>query len=213
MPLPAELELKALKRRVDRQNSQDDDLLLECLEEAFEQAQAPAPLGCGRLLIPNPALAGDEDTADPVEQTVTTRGRRIVLPDARSIAEVLVDGEATTEYETITHADPSKLNLVVGLAIHEPYWRSYCGHGFRGARRRHTITVKGRFGFPKLPVSLRGAIYTLAARKYMERQAQYADQVPVGEGAAVQTYYRQLPPAVKLAFESFALPGAVAPLA
>jgi hypothetical protein len=212
--VPASLSLAALKRRVDKQLSTDDDLLEEYLEEAFEQAQAPAPLGCGRLLTPDPPLVeGDPptDTAAAVEKQFSVRGRRVLIPDAREITEVLVDDEAITEYRTT-----EQNGLVVLLNLpHDPRscgyegydeYSSGDGYGCWCRRRRRTVKVTGRFGFLDIPATLKDAIYILAARAFYERDAQYADQVPVADGAPIQAYFRQLPPRAKLVFATYAVP-------
>src|SRR6516164_3511859 len=90
--LPDWLTVEALKRRIDKQLSGDDPLLEEYLQGALAQSQAPYPLGCGRLLMPNPPLDTDgNDTGDPVTLGITASGRRIVLPDAREITEVVAN--------------------------------------------------------------------------------------------------------------------------
>ena len=190
------LTVEALKRRVDVELSTDEDLLEAYLEAAFLQAQAPPPLGTGRLLTPDPASAGDE----PVTRRIVTSGsRRIVIPDAREITEVRADG---TVISTGGYATTSRQGHVVGLAFPNSYSPVY-----------EVVEVTGRFGFQSIPANLAEAIYTLAARMYYERDAQYADQVAVAEGTAVQSYYRQLPPRVKLVFASYAVPTGLAGLA
>lgn len=212
--MPASLSLAALKRRVDKQLSTDDDLLEEYLEGAFEQAQAPAPLGCGRLLTPDPPLVDGEppsDSAPAVQKQFSVRGRRVLVPDAREITEVLVDDEPITEYRT------SEQNGLVVL-LNLPHDHRFCayegydeyssgdGYGCWCRRRRRTVKVTGRFGFLEIPQTLKDAIYILAGRAFYERNAQYADQVPVADGTPVQAYFRQLPPRTKLAFGTYAVP-------
>lgn len=213
MGLPAWLTVEALKLRIDKQLSTDDVLLAEYLEGAFAQAQAPPPYGCGRVLIPDPApvIAEGEDTSDPVTRTIEVRGRRVLLPDAREVTEVTVDGTAVELGGTAGYHLVARDGLFVRLDLHREYWERSWG-GYRHPHQR-SIEITGRFGFVKPPVNLIGAIYTLAARRYYEREAQYADAVVVGEGAAAQSYYKQLPPEVRVAFETFALPAGIAGLA
>jgi hypothetical protein len=211
--VPAGLDLAAFKRRVDSTKESQNPLLEELLEEAFEQAQAPFPYGCGRLLAPNPGLVetdpGDPeadppvpatyaDTADPVAVTVEPRDprkRRVLIPDARLITQVSADGATVastgdSRYTTFAHrGHVVQLTLPVSC---------------------ESVTVTGRFGFVALPVSLRGAIYTLAARMWHERDQQFADQVPAGDGAPAQAFYRQLPVRVKLVFAGFRVPAGIA---
>ncbi len=180
------LTLDGLKARMDRGFDGDDEVLQAYLDEALEQAQAPPPHGCGRLLIPDPE---DEDD-DPVQRRIRAHGGRFVrIPDAREITEVLVDDDVVTDYET-----KSRNGVIVGLELPDE-----CD----------AVKVTGRFGLWPIPASLGGAIYILAARSYYEQAAQFADQVEVLEGTAVHSYYRQLPPRTKLAFASFTVPSDV----
>lgn len=185
------LTLEELKRHMDRELDKDDDLLLLDLQAAFEQAQAPAPFGCGRRLVPDPWSSVDP----PVAHVATARRRRILVPDAREIIEIVADGQEVTDYDVLRHQ-----GHIVRITLPEQ-------------PNDAEVTVRGRFGFVSLPDVLRGAIYTLAARYAYERDAGYADQVVVGEGAAAQTYYRQLPTRAKLAFSTFTVPSGIAGLA
>jgi hypothetical protein len=196
--LPFSLSLEELKRRVDHKMDLDEDLLADDLAAAVLAAQAPPPLGTGRLLIPDPT----RDSDPVVERALMSTRRRVRVPDARTITAVTVDGVAPTSYTTVLHR-----GLIVQLQPSDDgSWVPQSGTQTYSSR---TVVVTGRFGFAQIPVDLAGAIYQLAARWHYERQAQYADQVEVMEGAAVQAYYRQLPPRVKLVFASYAVPTAV----
>jgi hypothetical protein len=213
--LPATLTVPALKRRIGKELSADDALLSELLEEALIQAQAPAPLGSGRLLVPDPPLDDEgNDTGDPVERTFAVKGRQIVIPDARSIESVVVD--PTTSPTTLTEGDGYSVMRCNGVIVRLTLGREHrylwdddgpCSlHRFNSAQRQHYVTVTGRFGITPLPGDLRKGILHLAARAYHEMNAQYADQVAVADGMGVQSYFRQLPPPVKLAFANYELP-------
>lgn len=208
--VPPSLSLEALKKRLDITRGEHDEVLGGFLEAAFEQAQAPWPDGCGRLLLPDPALVvvpGDPqadpvvpdtytDTADPVTRSFPSGGRRrVLIPDARSIepAGVVVDGAPV---------DPSSSST----AGYELLWnRGHVVALMLPSGTYSEVFVTGRFGFATLPPSLREAIYTLASRMWHERAALQSDTVAVVEGAGVQ-YLRQLPPRVKLAFSSWRVP-------
>lgn len=205
---PPSLTLQGLKDRLDHKLAGNDELLGEYLEAAFEQAQAPWPDGCGRLLRPDPAIVVGgtpeaptyADTDDPVERTFPLRGRRkVVLPDLRELTgDVLVDGTVVPAdsleaqgYELTRHQ-----GQVVLIAVPT---------GSYGE-----ITIMGRWGFgPLLPADLREAIYTLAQRYWHERAAMQSDSVQLEPGAPAQAYYRQLPPRVRLTFSKYKLPGAI----
>jgi hypothetical protein len=196
--LPHSLSLEELKRRVDHKMDVDEDLLADDLAAAVMAAQAAPPNGTGRLLIADPL----RDTDAAVTRTVTSTRRRVRVPDARTITAITVDGSATVAYTTVTHR-----GLIVQLTFADDgRWIAVPGVSVPSDR---VVEVTGRFGFSQIPMDLAGAIYQLAARWHYERQAQYADQVEVMEGAAVQAYFRQLPPRVKLVFASYAVPAAV----
>jgi hypothetical protein len=200
--IPSSLTLEGLKLRVDHTMDTDDDMLLDDLTAAFLQAQAPPPYGTGRLLASDPA--SDDDP--PAARGSTSTSRRVRVPDARSITSVTLDGTAVADYQPV-----SRNGVVVQLALGDDgNWTRSLGYteSWPPVTAR-TVVVTGRFGFAQIPVDLAGAIYQLAARWHYERQAQYADQVEVLEGTAVQSYYRQLPPRVKLVFASYAVPPAV----
>jgi len=214
--LPASLTVDGLKVRIDKKLSNDDGLLAEFLEAALTAAQRPSPLGCGRLLSPDPGPELDEegnDTSSPVARTIRIRGRHVMVPDAREITGVTVDG--VTVAEDAGYVPMERDGHIVRLTLDreclpgtgywdEGWWR---GGGVPDRRpRRHTVVVTGRFGFADLPQDLVEGIYTLAARGWYEREAQYADQVAIAEGTPIQTYFRQLPPRTRLAFEALTLP-------
>lgn len=185
MPLNPSLTLAGLKRRVDRVGASDDDLLADYLAAAFETAQKRPPFGTGRLLLPEPAL----DANPPVTKRIVNDYSRFVrVPDAREITQVLGDDVEipTDQYEVLERNDH-----IVRLELR---------------RRCRIVKVTGRFGFATLSADLTDAIYILAARAYYEANAQYADQVAYAEGAAVQAYFRQLPPRTKLIFNAYTVP-------
>lgn len=199
--IPRSLSLEALKRRVDHKMDVDEDLLADDLVSAFLQAQRPWPYGTGRLLAPDPAL--DDDPA--VTRTVLTTRRRVRVPDARVLDTVTLGGSEVTGYGT-----RSRDGVVVQIALADDgAWTARGGALLGYDPTERTVVMTGRFGFARIPEDLAGAIYQLAARWHYERQAQYADQVEVLEGAAVQAYFRQLPPRVKLVFQSYALPAGI----
>lgn len=200
--LPSWLTLDELKKRIDRENV-DDELLADLLEAAFAQAQEPAPRGCGRLLVADPPLAGAEDTADPVERELVVAGRMAFVPDAREIVEVHGYGDALIEAGTAygNYRTIEKDGVIVALRLATDRVRSWRSDPAWPT----TITVTGRFGIVDPPQNLVEGIYALAGRMYFERDAQYADQVRVAEGATGEAYFRQLSVRTKLAFESMAV--------
>lgn len=198
--IPRSLSLEELKLRLDHQMDLKDDVLMDDLVAAFMQAQAPPPFGTGRLLAPDPG----RDVDDPVSRTVVVSRRRVQVPDARVIESVTVDGVTQTfgSWENL-----SKDGYVVQITLPSSDG-GWLRPGLELPLNRRTVVVTGRFGFSMIPDDLAGAIYVLAARWHYERQAQYADNVEILEGTAVQAYFRQLPPRVKLVFAKYAV-GAV----
>jgi hypothetical protein len=223
--LHPDLSVDELKDRVDKQLDGDDPLLTDYLAAAWLQAQAPAPYGCGRNLTPDPELAPGAsendppiDTLEPVERVLRpggARGRHVLVPDAREIVSVTADGTAlTVDADTDGYEVLKRDGHVVRITL--TAGRRWCDGRWtwdQVAQPTRAVTVVGRFGFAVLPDHLKEAIYQLASRMYLERDAQQADQVVLAEGMGVQSYYRQLPPRTKLAFASLALPTGLAGLA
>jgi hypothetical protein len=206
--LPSSLTVAGLRQRLDKKSTAEDLYLQELLEAAFAQMQGPPPYGCGRLLTA---------TASGTVKTFRLRWRRVLVPDATEIAGVMVGSESISEYHT-QEADGYVIAIELPDSVVKAGWTPLWGWdafplppGYVQGDR--VVSVTARFGFTSIPPNLNEAIYLLAARMYYERQAEYADQVAVGEGATAQIYYRQLPPRVKLAIESFSIPSGYGGLA
>jgi len=211
--LPSSLTVAGLKQRIDKKSTAEDELLRELLEAAFAQAQGPPPYGCGRLL----------SQTSQVTKTFRLRWRRIVLPDASEITSVALEGVTVAggEYHVV-EADGYVVGMELSDALVKQGWSTTWGWGEGGSpgalpsgyrQGDRFVAVTAKFGFASIPPNLNEAIYLLAARMYYEKEAQFADQVAVGEGATAQIYYRQLPPRARLAFESFSLPHGIGGLA
>ena len=186
------LTLEGLKARLGKELNADDDELQGYLDAALEQAQAPAPYGCGRTLVPNPSSDADAE----VQLTFQMSGHRLRVPDARVLSEVLVD-DVDAGYRALSHQGHI---VAITVARADPVYEVPV------LPAQRTVKLTGRFGFAVLPPDLVEAIYMLAARYHYEKAAQYADQVAILEGTAVQSYFRQLPPRVKLAFGKYTVP-------
>jgi hypothetical protein len=191
-PIGEQLNLAGLKARLGLELNASDDELQNYLDAAFAQAQAPPPHGCGRTLTPDPA----SDTAGEVVRTFAMTGHRLRVPDARVLSEVLVD-DVDAGYRALWHKEH-----IVAITVA----RAAPVYAVPELPAQRTVTLTGRFGFAVIPQDLVEAIYLLAARYHYEKAAQYADQVEILEGTAVQSYYRQLPPRAKLAFATYAVP-------
>lgn len=200
---PVELTLAGFKRRLDRELTVDDDKLTDYLTAALMQAQAPWPLGCGRLLIPDPLSSEDP----PVTRVVIVRRGRALVPDASSITSVVIGGTAITA--GAGYRSWRKDGYIVqlrGLDFPDPYQPV-------APADEAQCAITGHFGFQSLPANLTDAIYVLAGRYLYEEAVLYADQIEVLEGTAVQSYYRQLPVRTRMVFQSYAVPTGVVSLA
>lgn len=201
--VPRDITLEAFKRRLDIEGTVDDDKLVDYLAAAVAQAQASWPLGCGRLLIPDPPLIDD----DPVPKIVTARMGRALVPDASTITSVTVDGTLVvpgTGYRAWVRN--GYIVQLRGLGFPSPYVPV-------ASADEQQCVITGHFGFQSIPANLADAIYVLAGRYVYEEAVLYADRIEVLEGTAVQSYYRQLPPRCKLVFQTYAVPAGAGGLA
>lgn len=198
-PLSPGLTLTGLKDILGKELNADDDELQRYLEAAFKQAQANPPYGCGRLLTPDPASELDAE----VQRTFKLTGRRVRIPDARVISQVLLD-DVASDFTTIDQDDH-----IVAITLPRDPVPSYYPPVWSPApalTRQPVVKVTGRFGFTMIPPDLVEGIYELAARYHYEKAAQYADQVEILEGGAIQNYYRQLPDRTWRAFKTYSVP-------
>lgn len=134
-------------------------------------------------------------TLGQVEQMAVTDwvdGSVVKVPDVRVLTSVeVLDGP---------HAG------VVDLEMVEPLWsfpHPWLRLPIRLARAR--VRVTGEFGMHPMPVDLLDSIYAMAARKWREKDANYADTVVHPDGSQ-DAYYRQLPASVKAAWDAWKLP-------
>jgi hypothetical protein len=160
------------------------------LETVLEGAEAFAEAYAGRRFSPDPALVSGADSAPAVAKTFTmpwtTESLRI--PDLRVATLVTSDGGALTEgygYEIdSTDAEPAtRMRLIAS---------SYSAFQIKSFR---TVVITGRWGFNPTPSDVKDAVLTLAARRWRERDAAYADRITFAEGGSLD-YLRQLPASV-----------------
>jgi hypothetical protein len=153
-------------------------------------AQATAERFCRRRFGPDPELTDSgADTNDPVTKTV----RVGVYDDAVKIPDLRIS--------------PSPVVTLDGFAldVNDDYWlepfsddtpATFLRLAAAPASTGGTVAITGRFGWNPLPPDLDDAVYTLAARKYRERQSNHADSVQLPEGLTL-AYFRQLPASVQ----------------
>lgn len=126
-------------------------------------------------------------SADPV--VVWSDDRIVGVPDLRVLTSIDVDGAAV---------DVDQVELL--WSNPHPYLRlPECPAG------RVRVEVAGEFGYSPVPADLADSVYVYAARSYRERDAMYADVVDPGDGSAV-TFFRQMPPKVRMVWESYKVP-------
>lgn len=156
----------------------------EMLERSYRSALGACKrFTRGRQLVP---LAADH----VVRRSV--RGSVMRVPDAREISAVTIGGVSI---------DPATVELVPWPDEDSPAPWIRLPVTPAGA----VVTVAGRFGFLHLPADLEDSIYVFAARRYRERDAQYADAVDIGDGQSA-AYFRSMPANVRQTWEHYRLP-------
>jgi hypothetical protein len=181
---PDQVTLEGLKARIDfADDINTDDALLTGVLDA---AKAGIVVCTKRNFTTTPA-----PDADPVQKTFLPETRRVRIPDAREVTEVLVNGAvvAPDDYQLLYTRDdlPAvKVKLPISLGVADGT----------------VVEVTGRWGIDVLPDDVVDAIYVHAARHYYEWSAKLADRVTPGEGATAEHYYRSLPTSVTSVYDS-----------
>lgn len=179
---PAGITVERARRYVGESLRTDDWNLLD--EDALPAAVDFVRGETGRQLDMLPVSISDPQ----ITVTKHLRGRRstvVYLPDLWEVGEIAHNGIVldATDYELDTQRYPGYFTQ---LKLARP--------------SSGTVEVTGRFGFNPVPPGLRDAIYALAARRFQERAASYADSAPVMDGTMIH-YYRQMPPSIKAEVE------------
>lgn len=68
--------------------------------------------------------------------------------------------------------------------------------------KANDLEIWGRWGFNPTPPSVLDAVYSIAARRYRERDASWSDTVVTPEGGAL-SYFRQMPASVQAELDRF----------
>lgn len=184
LALPDGITLEGFRKRVgvERVDQAAD------LEDYLRGAVSMAGAVTRRELVALQA-AGDP----PAVLQIRARGSDLVrVPDVRELVAVTADGQPV-DVELVELLPTPPTISAPAPRIRLPY----------GADR---VTVTGRFGFGPLPALLVDAIYAHAGRNYREKEALYADSIAIGAGeggGALYSYFRQLPPRVKAAYDLF----------
>jgi hypothetical protein len=187
--------LVELKRYLTYQGSANDDLLNAMLDAASETCERL----CERQFEPDPSLVAGEDTATPVVRRFSTRGgRRVAISDLRSATQVTLAGTVLAAYTAASGTG----YLLVGETPHTVIYLYGAGHS---QVTLDDLEITGRFGWNPIPADIRDAVLTLAARRFRERDASFADSVQDTELGTL-SFSRQLPPAVASVFDSYRPP-------
>lgn len=170
------------------------------LKIMLESAESFVERFCGRRFSPDPALVGGEDIAPSVERTVmvTPRDRLVRIPDVREIVSITLGGLSLDpgdyllgNYSAASPATQIELLQTASSTL---------------VPSETELTILGRFGFNPTPADILDAVLTIAARRYRERDAAFADAVQLGETGAVNSYFRSLPSNIQHILRSYKLP-------
>lgn len=163
------------------------------LETVLDGAEAFAEAYTGRHFAADPVLIDGADTGTPVAKTFTMpwNSTSLRIPDLRVATSVTSDGTTLTEgygYEIdSTDAEPATRLRILN-------WTPYSTSPFQ-IKSFRTVVITGRWGFSPTPPDVKDAVLTLAARRWRERDAAYADRITFAEGGSLD-YLRQLPASV-----------------
>lgn len=196
--------LAELKSYLDTTRNTDDVLLQGILDGVSGRVERYT----GRLLHPDPPLAGGGlDTAPAVTKTVTLPRRllraspdfsplrpvtrTVDIPEARQLATVTGAAATVSGFQALGAAPWERIQ-VFGLTVP---WQD-------PVTALPAITLTGRFGWWPAPDDLKDAVLVMAARRWKERDAAYGDTLQLAEGITV-SYFRQFPATVQATIESY----------
>lgn len=166
----------------------------------LESAEVFVERFCGRRFSPDPELVEGNDTAPSVEKTVkvTPRDRLVRIPDVREVSSITLGGLALDpsdyllgNYSATSPATQIELLQTASSTL---------------IPSETELTILGRFGFNPTPADILDAVLTIAARRYRERDAAYADAVQLGETGAINSYFRSLPSNIQHILRSYKQP-------
>lgn len=169
-----------------------DDELLELLLKA--QTGLFQKLTNGRQFVRSEA---------PEAKTFSTQGADVIqVPDLASVDDVTLDGASLGPWSL---GGGSGYQLIPP-APHTDFILSGVSRNGRGTGYGDLV-ITGIWGWDPVPDEVVDAVMTMAARKFRERAASYADTVSDPEGGLL-AYYRQLPPSVQAVVDLYRLPSA-----
>lgn len=172
----------------------------------LEGTEAFAERYTGRRFSPDPALVqgpvgGDPtDTGSPVTKTfkVEAGQRTVRIPDLRVLLSATLAGAALLDgydFSLGTYSDESPAtHLFIGQPLtYDPL------------KMESDLVITGRWGFLSTPPDVKDAVLAMAARRYRERDASYADTVSAPDGG-ILAYFRGVPERVKAVLDTYRLP-------
>lgn len=165
----------------------DDALLERLIAAASRRLQRARP---ERTLAPTPAAGGE-----PVEVRfpLVAPTRIVQVPDLREVVTVTVNGADLPTSGYSLRGRPHEATAL-WLKLTTP------------AIADGELTIVGHWGPPEVDDDVREAVVVWAARAFHNRTARYADTVQSPDGG-VASYFRNLPPDVKLLVDALEVPG------
>lgn len=160
----------------------------DVLQTMLDSAEALTETYTGRSFRPDPALVAGADTAPAVTKVLPVHRRAVLVPDARLITAVTLDGETVSPISSTvtdgyaTYGAPHVTTLVL-------------------PRSGYHVSITGRFGYYPPPPEIKDAVLAMAARRYRERDAGYGDAVQTPEGGVV-SYFRSIPGSVRIILDA-----------
>lgn len=165
----------------------------------------------GRTFFPNPALQGTPaaDTGSPVLKTFTVPSSGYVtVPDLRTITAITLGGSPLlpyvpggTGYELKGQQDEISefgvYRYVKVTAALSPYLVAGSA----------ALAITGRWGFLAVPEDVKDACLLWVARRFKQKDANYADVVQSGIEAISQQYFNRLPEDIKMTLDAFSVKG------
>lgn len=178
--------LEELKGYLRLKSNDRDELLTGFLQDAVSFIEEAS----GRVLTPDPEPDLDEDGVDqstPVIKTFNTYGRRIVrISDVRDVVEVKLAG-------TVISARGFHDSGGYTLMGEPPYRRLSLAGVSYPVNPYGDLEIKGRFGLYPIPKFVRGAVLTMTARIYNERNTGFSDASTDMEGGRLDYYWKIAP--------------------
>jgi hypothetical protein len=183
--------------------AEDDAFLLSLLKACSQRIVNHT----GRNFFPDPNLVNTGTTGAPVwvdtaaavtkEFPVRRNSKFITLPDLRELVSISFGGVAlvtvpgSEAYTLWGKTDQPYTSIELTNVALSPYASS------------NKLRVTGRWGFLAVPDDIKDALCMWVARRFKQRDANYADTVTQGIEGAAFSYSRQIPGDIKLTLDDY----------